>query len=425
MSEQTAHLKLELPAGADYYNVGVTNANSQKLDAFAGTVGEQLPRTCTTTYTPATRRHTLTPSQGGLALPDVFAVRFVAAAGFAAGDTLYLDGVEYTPAYTDSAKAVEAGRWRAGAVVEVTLDKVGKRAYVGESLEGKADIAEVCRPNLLDVWWFGAGVINQRGQTSYTGAVYGIDRWKSSSSETTVSLAGGAISQIRCTSPAHFIFSQFIENFLTFAGQIVTASILVEKVESGSFQLTLIPNANDSSTRIATAVISSPGLYTVTGVLTDTPDQLQFALRSHNNPEGATFRPVAAKLEVGERQTLARKDAAGKWVLNDPPPHPATLLAQCQRYQIIYNAYIYIRASQVTANYIEFVVWLPSPMRITPSCTWDGVSIKTLGGTTKTGFTFTIERMKSNALYIRATQEAHGMADAMLALAGTIFDANL
>ena len=42
----------------------------------------------------------------------------------------------------------------------------------------------------------------------------------------------------------------------------------------------------------------------------------------------------AAKLEPGPTQTLAHKDAAGNWVLNDPPPDPAMELLKCQRYYI-------------------------------------------------------------------------------------------
>lgn len=38
-----------------------------------------------------------------------------------------------------------------------------------------------------------------------------------------------------------------------------------------------------------------------------------------------------AKLELGNKQTLACQDG-GKWVLNDPPPNPQQELAKCQRY---------------------------------------------------------------------------------------------
>ena len=45
----------------------------------------------------------------------------------------------------------------------------------------------------------------------------------------------------------------------------------------------------------------------------------------------------AWKLEYGTQQTLAHQDAAGNWVLNDPPPDKALELLKCQRYQISLN----------------------------------------------------------------------------------------
>lgn len=44
-----------------------------------------------------------------------------------------------------------------------------------------------------------------------------------------------------------------------------------------------------------------------------------------------------AKLEIGNRQTLARQEG-GKWVLNDPPPNPVTELLKCRRYQVVIHA---------------------------------------------------------------------------------------
>lgn len=50
--------------------------------------------------------------------------------------------------------------------------------------------------------------------------------------------------------------------------------------------------------------------------------------------DGEAVPVIAAKVELGDKQTLARKDADGNWVLNDPPPNKALELAKCQRYQI-------------------------------------------------------------------------------------------
>lgn len=45
-----------------------------------------------------------------------------------------------------------------------------------------------------------------------------------------------------------------------------------------------------------------------------------------------------AKLEVGNRQTLARQEG-DRWILNDPPPNFQQELAKCQRHQLEINLY--------------------------------------------------------------------------------------
>lgn len=68
-------------------------------------------------------------------------------------------------------------------------------------------------------------------------------------------------------------------------------------------------------------------VLTSTGVLTARYDKQSktFSVTA----SGQTL--IAAKLELGPVQTLAHKEGDA-WVLNDPPPDPATELAKCQRY---------------------------------------------------------------------------------------------
>lgn len=60
----------------------------------------------------------------------------------------------------------------------------------------------------------------------------------------------------------------------------------------------------------------------------------QSILFQFNTMENATEEILALKNEPGPISTLCRKDAAGNWVLNDPPPDPAMELLKCQRYYI-------------------------------------------------------------------------------------------
>ena len=84
---------------------------------------------------------------------------------------------------------------------------------------------------------------------------------------------------------------------------------------------------------------------------------------------GAAGTLQAAKLELGPVQTLARQDASGNWVLNDPPPNPALELTKCQRYLARFSQYNVFVCTQTGDAYSDFLVWLPGPMRSTPTLT--------------------------------------------------------
>lgn len=56
-----------------------------------------------------------------------------------------------------------------------------------------------------------------------------------------------------------------------------------------------------------------------------------------SSAQGDYLDIIAAKLELGPVQTLARQDADGNWVLNDPPPNFQQELAKCQRYLLMGN----------------------------------------------------------------------------------------
>ena len=55
----------------------------------------------------------------------------------------------------------------------------------------------------------------------------------------------------------------------------------------------------------------------------------------HDNKQ---YTVAAAKLELGDAQTLAKQDENGNWVLNDPPPDFGQELAKCQRYYQLFSS---------------------------------------------------------------------------------------
>lgn len=177
--------------------------------------------------------------------------------------------------------------------------------------------------NLLDNWYF-ADPINQRGQTSYTGAVYGVDRWRSLTGNTiSVEMSGLRITGSNDTSFSNMIQQNIPEELLNaLDGKTVTASILVSENTGGGAVAARLGAAAGS------AVTTGLSTYTVT-----------FNKSSHSyfsiqcaTPKAANFVVQAVKLELGTQQTLARKAVDGTWTLIDPPPNKAEELAKCQRY---------------------------------------------------------------------------------------------
>lgn len=85
----------------------------------------------------------------------------------------------------------------------------------------------VQNPNLLINPNF---AINQRGQTSYSGAVYGVDRWKGIGANVTATLVANGI-QIIGTGTSNTYIKQIVETNL--AGKTVTASCKLSAINSG------------------------------------------------------------------------------------------------------------------------------------------------------------------------------------------------
>lgn len=80
-----------------------------------------------------------------------------------------------------------------------------------------------------------------------------------------------------------------------------------------------------------------------------------------------------AKLELGNKQTLARKED-NNWVLNDPPPNIQQELLKCQRYMICLRITTHTIGTGVVMNptTCRIIVPLPTALRATPICNVSG-----------------------------------------------------
>lgn len=130
-SSFTNRLGLPIYTGTDTVDpLNEVNAGNRAADTKAA-LATDAPIPCTAAYDTATKRHTLTPIQTGITMPDIFTARFLATTAFTAGDKVYIGGAEYVTSYTDGDTAVETGAWIVGAVVSLDCKKAGLKAYVG------------------------------------------------------------------------------------------------------------------------------------------------------------------------------------------------------------------------------------------------------------------------------------------------------
>lgn len=229
---------------------------------------------------------------------------------------------------------------------------------VGRSLPGAAIDAAIQakpNPNLLDNWYFG-NPVNQRGNTEYTNIdsySYGIDRWI---------CRGIALSDTGITFTGS---GSFIDQILdpskkaALSGKAVTASILLDsgeliygtlQYESSVSEQKIFATGNIQLVLLANGIIR---LYSI-----------------------GNYTAVAAKLELGDRQTLAHQDADGNWVLNEIPDY-GEQLRRCQRYFVNFNPYKvdwFAMSPAVAANAYQAYssVILPVAMRTQPSVSFGG-----------------------------------------------------
>lgn len=222
-------------------------------------------------------------------------------------------------------------------IIPVTKGGTGSDDYN----EGRINIGAASNPNLLDNWYFVGGgsqqgggqfPINQRGQTSYSGGIYGFDRWQ---------VTGGGQVQISDNGViatgigTYGGFQEYIENWENFKEKTVTLSFLITEgtaINNGAYMDILTGESE------YTQNVTESGVCSLTVSLPQDITKLQCALITSPN-SGYSLTVLAAKLELGPVQTLAHQDADGNWVLNDPPPNFQQELAKCQRYQLVLKPY--------------------------------------------------------------------------------------
>ena len=191
--------------------------------------------------------------------------------------------------------------------------QVDQLDHTAQQIDDLLDIARnAYNYNFLRNWYF-AKAVNQRGISVSTANTYGIDGWITYGGTHTVS--DGYIEI-----PQNGVMSQLLENYSELNGMEMTASVLTA----------------DGTLYTGTAVVdlsASTIFQSVTGFMLYLTSAGIFQFYS----SAASLKAVAAKLETGNKQTLAHQDANGKWVVNEIPIYGEELL-KCQRYLQLYSA---------------------------------------------------------------------------------------
>lgn len=163
----------------------------------------------------------------------------------------------------------------------------------------------------------------------YCAAGYTVDRWRTGFDGTfTVNVSDAGVSLVSGNDGSWKNFFETIETSKLIVGRTYTFSFLAE--DNGGVRQVYISD-------YGSVFDGDKGLYTITFVAKETTRNQDFGIQTN---VGKTSIPLAAKLELGDTQTLAHQDSSGNWILNEIPDF-GEQLRRCQRYAFLplYEAY--------------------------------------------------------------------------------------
>ena len=243
---------------------------------------------------------------------------------------------------------------------QALADKSGSYVVTDEDYDGTVTWSN---PNLLDNPWF---TVNQRGQSSYSGMGYTVDRWRTSTNGIVTINTDGSITQATSTGTANVYFENaYLWDRELYGGKTYTASIKYgdDSIESTTF---IFPTAvqTTASVLLGTAFNSNgDGLRVYSKA-----DSLGYTLLVQvitNSGSSVTFKAV--KLEVGSVSTLK----------NDVAPNYQQELAKCQRYYQRYygNNYQFSMGIAGSTGSLSVPFNLVVPMQSKPSISYSAIPI--------------------------------------------------
>lgn len=258
--------------------------------------------------------------------------------------------------------------------------------YNGEIVHEK-QISGLSNPNLLINGDFR---VNQRGQTSYTTLGYTVDRWRTATEGTTVDVLDKGV-RLNGTSSNNYNFYQFIEDYKSLAGKIITFSL---KFTNNTDRIRLRINDGVGNTGSVYSTDTS-GILTVTRTIADSPTQLRCIVQLETTGSSMSVDVIEAKLEIGSIATLF-----------SPRPY-AEELAMCQRYYQNCRINIAVLANTATALYPN--IPLIQTLRTNPTVTITTMPSLRGNGSGIDVFTIssiTFNNLKDNSIQLLCTVDA-------------------
>lgn len=211
----------------------------------------------------------------------------------------------------------------------------------------------------------------------YCAAGYTVDRWKFNADGGNVAISNGYLD---IYSPKQYgsYLKQKIDPELAkaLAGKTVTFSVLAA---DGDTVFSVNMNKNGSYLDSFTIKPNTVSYKTWTFPTDSTDILFNFA----GNAAGHV-RPIAAKLELGDTQTLAHKENE-KWVLNEIPDF-GEQLRSCQRYRWRFCPAEYVGSAiafGISVNAARALIYLPEQMRTNPTLNFNkntGLFLTGVGG---------------------------------------------
>lgn len=186
-----------------------------------------------------------------------------------------------------------------------------------------------------------ANPVNRNGKTEYTEATkYTIDRWKINiNSKCSISDSCISVENIANTTPNVAIFLQICD-FAVQPGETYTLAFLVKSVSGQPLNYRIrIMDSNNAYAGQIVGTNLAPGINRVTGTMPANANYLQVEILASSTGEPGKVELIAAKLELGDQQTLAHQDESGKWVLNEIPNY-AEQYVICEQYSLITDEFV-------------------------------------------------------------------------------------